>query len=163
MYFNTNEGQAVDTRTRSFEGEFQMTADDKGLGCGDVGPMKFSTMKGRGNYSWSFKRKSYTLKLGDSTDLCGMGKSKKYALVSQDYDKSFLRNPLAQYIGKKFTNLAWTPDSKPVDFYLNGKYLGHYMLVERVAIAADRVNIPELKGGEKVLRASQDRSGQPDR
>ncbi len=26
--------------------------------------MKESVMKGRGNYSWSFKRKSYTLKLG---------------------------------------------------------------------------------------------------
>ena len=146
VYFNTNEGQAVDTRTRYFEGEFEMTA---GAGCGAVPKMKFSTMKGRGNYSWSFKRKSYTLKLGSSTDLCGMGASKKYALVSQDYDKSFMRNALAQYVGKKFTNMAWTSDSKPVDFYLNGKYLGNYMLVERIAIAADRVNIPELKGGEK--------------
>jgi hypothetical protein len=148
VYFNTNEGQAVDTRTRYFEGEFEMTAGSPG--CSAVAPMKFTTMKGRGNYSWSFKRKSYTLKLGDSTDLCGMGKSKKYALVSQDYDKSFMRNALAQYIGSKFTNMAWTPESKPVDFYLNGKYLGNYMLVERIAIAADRVNIPELKGGESA-------------
>ena len=152
VYFNTNEGQAVDTRTRYFEGEFEMTAGSPG--CGVVPKMKFSTMKGRGNYSWSFKRKSYTLKLGDSTDLCGMGKSKKYALVSQDYDKSFMRNALAQYIGKEFKNMAWTPDSKPVDFYLNGKYLGNYMLVERVAIAADRINIPELKGGEKCKGAT---------
>ncbi len=146
VYFNTNEGQAVDTRTRYFEGEFEMTTGSPG--CNAVPKMKFSTMKGRGNYSWSFKRKSYTLKLGSSTDLCGMGASKKYALVSQDYDKSFMRNALAQYIGKEFKNMAWTPDSKPVDFYLNGKYLGNYMLVERVAIAADRINIPELKAGD---------------
>ena len=33
VYFNTNEGHAVDTRTRYFEGEFSMTADYKGLGC----------------------------------------------------------------------------------------------------------------------------------
>jgi hypothetical protein len=149
VYFNTNEGHAVDTRSRYFEGEFSMTADTKGLGCTAVPKMKFSTMKGRGNYSWSFKRKSYTLKLGDSTSLCGMGASKKYALVSQDYDKSFLRNALAQYVGKKFMRTPeWVPDSKPVDLYLNGKYLGNYLLVERIAIAADRVAINELNGND---------------
>ena len=55
-----------------------------------------------------------------ATDLCGMGTSKKWALVSQDYDKSFLRNALAGFVGKKFSNMGWTPDSQPVDFYLNG-------------------------------------------
>ena len=30
VYFNTNEGHAVDTRTRYFEGEFSMTADTQG-------------------------------------------------------------------------------------------------------------------------------------
>ena len=151
VYFNTNEGHAVDTRSRYFEGEFSMTADTKGLGCSDVPTMKFSTMKGRGNYSWSFKRKSYTLKLGDSTSLCGMGASKKYALVSQDYDKSFLRNALAQYVGKQVMRTPeWVPDSKPVDLYLNGKYLGNYLLVERIAIASDRVAINELNGNDQA-------------
>jgi hypothetical protein len=156
VYFNTLEGHAVDTRTRYFEGEFNMTADGKGLGCVNKGTpgdqtkkLNHSVMKGRGNYSWSFKRKSYTLKLGDGEDLCGMGggeKSKKWALVSQDYDKSFMRNALAQYLGDKFTNMAWTPNSRPVDFYLNGKFMGNYMLVERVAIDTQRINIDELDG-----------------
>ena len=142
VYFNTNEGHAVDTRTRYFEGEFAIT--DGALGCTKIGytdgksatdkPIKESVMKGRGNYSWSFKRKSYTLKIGKKNDVCGMGISKKYALVSQDYDKSFLRNALAQYIGSKLDGMAWTPKSRPVDFYLNGKYMGNYLLVERIAI-----------------------------
>ena len=168
VYFNTNEGHAVDTRSRYFEGEFAMTADSKNLGCSDIGVadpskrIKKSVMKGRGNYSWSFKRKSFTLKIDKKTSLCGMGVSKKYALVSQDYDKSFLRNALAQYVGSKFTHMAWTPKSKPVDFYLNGKYLGNYLLVERIAIQgsvtnaykepddsySNRVNIDALKGGD---------------
>ena len=148
VYFNSNEGHAIDTRTRYYEGEFSMTADSKeGLNCAPVDPVKFSVMKGRGNYSWSFKRKSYTLKLGSKKDLCGMGENTKYALVSQDYDKSFLRNALAGYIGKKFKKMAWTPDSTPVDFYLNGKYLGNYLLIERISIDPARVNIPELKAG----------------
>jgi hypothetical protein len=159
LYFNTNENHAVDTRTRYFEGEFSMSADSKGLGCTDIGVtdpskrLKNSTMKGRGNYSWSFRRKSFTLKLGTSTDLCGMGKSKKYALVSDDYDKSLLRNSLGGYVGKTFDNLAWTPDSTPVDLYLNGSYRGNYLLIERIGPDPARVNIPELKGGEKTCPA----------
>jgi CotH protein len=152
VYFNTNEGHAVDSRDHYNEGEFAMTAGAEG--CTDIGytdpstRVKKSVMKGRGNYSWSFKRKSFSLKLGDKKDLCGMGAAKKYALVSQDYDKSFLRNALAGYIGKKFTNMAWTPDSRPVDLYVNGSYRGNYLLIERIAIATDRVNINELTGDE---------------
>ena len=72
--------------------------------------MKFSVMKGRGNYSWSFKRKSYTLKLGKKTDLCGMGKSKKYALVSPGLRQVAPAQRLARYVGEKFNNMAWTPN-----------------------------------------------------
>ena len=106
-----------------------------------------SVLKGRGNYSWSFPKKSYTLKIDKSTDLCGLspGKSKKYALVANDYDKSLLRNSLATFVGSKFTNMGWTPKQVPVEFYMNGSYLGSYMLIERIAIAANRVNIDELK------------------
>jgi hypothetical protein len=157
LYFNTNEGHAIDTRTRYYEGEFSMTADNNAnLNCAAVPKTKLSVMKGRGNYSWSFRRKSYTLKLGSAKDLCGMGSSTKWALVSQDYDKALARNALAQYVGSKFTNMAWTPESKPVDLYLNGKYMGNYMLVERIAIASDRVNIDELKGGEDCQGVATD-------
>ena len=149
VYFNTNEGHAIDTRTRYYEGEFSMTADNNAnLSCAAVPTTKLSVMKGRGNYSWSFRRKSYTLKLGSDKDLCGMGANNKWALVSQDYDKALARNALAQYVGSKFTNMAWAPESKPVDLYLNGKYMGNYMLVERISIDGDRVDIDELKGGE---------------
>ena len=79
-------------------------------------------MKGRGNYSWSFDKKSFTLKLDKKTNLCGMGSSKKWALVANHYDKSLLRNTVADYIGSKLTNLAWTPESRPVDLWVNGSY-----------------------------------------
>jgi hypothetical protein len=163
VYFNTNEGHAVDSRDHYNEGEFAMTAGAEG--CTDIGytdpstRVKNSVMKGRGNYSWSFNRKSFSLKLGKSNDLCGMGKSKKYALVSQDYDKSFLRNALAGYIGKKFTNMAWTPDSRPVDLYVNGSYRGNYLLIERIAIDPLKVNINELNGDDPTEQVDPGRTG----
>ena len=152
VYFNSNEAHSVDTRTHYYEGEFTMTAGAEG--CSAVSTLKSSTMKGRGNYSWSFNRKSFTLKLGKSTDLCGMGKSKKYALVSQDYDKSFLRNALAGYIGKKLNHMNWTPDSKPVDLYVNGSYRGNYLLIERIAVDPLRVNVNELNGDDPAEQVS---------
>ena len=153
VYFNTNEGHAVDTRSRYFEGEFAMTASTKVPACAAVDSttipdLKKSVLKGRGNYSWSFPRQSYTLKLGKKADLCGMGSNSKWALVSNDYDKSRMRNSLAGYVGSKLDGLAFTPDSQPVDLYVNGSYRGNYLLIERISIDPLKVNIPELKADD---------------
>jgi hypothetical protein len=159
VHFDTYEGDAVNTRSRYFEGQFSMRA---GSACSKVDPMMKSVMKGRGNYSWSFPKKSFTLKIDKKTNLCGMGVGKKYALVANDYDKSLLRNSLAGYVGSKLDGLDWTPKSTPVDFYMNGSYRGSYLLIERIAIQgsvtnayedppdtySNRVNIDELTGDQ---------------
>ncbi|HET9647813.1 MAG TPA: CotH kinase family protein, partial [Microlunatus sp.] len=138
VYLNSNEGASINTRTRYFEGQFEMTA---GAGCTAVAP-RLAASKGRGNYSWTFAKKSFTVKLDKKADLCGMGSSKKWALVANAYDKSLMRNSIAGYVGSKMTNMAWTPKSKPVDLYINGSYRGSYILIERIAVAANRVNVP---------------------
>ncbi|MGH3457126.1 CotH kinase family protein [Aeromicrobium sp.] len=143
VYFNSYEGDSVNTRTRYFEGEFSMTP---GAGCGAVTTTPKTEMKGRGNYSWTFAKKSFTLKLKDGLNLCGMGKSKKWAFVANHYDKSLMRNVVAGNVGKALTELAWTPKSKPIDFYVNGSYRGSYILIERITVDDERVDIPELKG-----------------
>lgn len=145
VHFNSYEGDSVNTRTRYFEGEFSMTSSGK-TGCGSVPTTPKSEMKGRGNYSWTFAKKSFTLKLKDGLNLCGMGKSKKWAFVANHYDKSLMRNAVAGNVGKALTRLAWTPQSKPIDFYVNGSYRGSYILIERITVDEDRVDIPELKG-----------------
>ncbi len=170
VYFNTYESDTVNTRTRYFEGEFSMTVPaDNGLPeCTAVAPVKKSTMKGRGNYSWSFKKKSYTLKVDKATNLCGMGTSKKWALVANHWDKSLMRNQVALNLGSKFTNL-WTPKAKPVDFFMNGTYLGTYMLVERVSIqkakasdgTPDRVAIDELKAAGQATDPTHPNNQEP--
>jgi hypothetical protein len=162
VYFNSNEGDSVNTRTRYFEGEFSMSGSTKnaspqGTPCAAISTVTKSTMKGRGNYSWSFDKKSFTLKTDKAKNLCGMGSSKKWALVANHYDKSLLRNTVADNLASKFSNLAWTPKSVPVDLFVNGSYRGSYILIERIEIQnpkadADpdkvvpaRVDIDELK------------------
>ena len=143
-YFNTNEQASVNTRTRYFEGQFTLVQAGSGAQYSECNVMKdkdgvavtkplLAAMKGRGNYSWSFSKKSFTLKLDKKTNLCNMGASKKWALVANAYDKSLLRNSVAGFIGSKLTNMAWTPDQRPVDFWMNGSYRGSYILIERIA------------------------------
>lgn len=145
VYLNTNEGHGINTRSRYFEGSFSMAASSKISACTAVAPVAKSTMKGRGNYSWSFSKKSFTLKIDKKQDLCGMGSSKKWALVANAYDKSLLRSAVAFNLGKHLDNMAWTPKATPVDLYVNGSYRGSYSLVARVGIDPLRVNIDELK------------------
>lgn len=147
VHFNAYEGDSVNTRDRWFEGEFSMTSSAK-AGCGAVAKTPKSRLKGRGNYSWTFSKKSFSLNLKDGLNLCGMGKSKKWAFVANHYDKSLLRNTVASHVGQALTKLAWTPASKPVDVFINGSYRGSYILTERVTIDDQRVNIPELKGSK---------------
>lgn len=147
LYFNSNEGRSVNTRERYFEGQFSMTGSSALPECQPVKTQPLASMKGRGNYSWSFSKKSFTLKLDKKTDLCGMGKSKKWALIAGAYDRSLLRTSAAFDLGSKLTNMAWTPKAKPVDLYVNGSYRGSYMLVERITIDENRVDIDELKNG----------------
>jgi len=157
IYLNTNEGRSINTRSRYFEGQFTMTASSALPECAAVPTQSHASAKGRGNYSWSFSKKSFTLKLDKKVDLCGMGKSKKWALISSAYDKSLLRTSAAFDIGSKLTNMAWTPQAKPVDLYINGSYRGSYLLVERITIDEDRVDIDELKNG-----AEEDPTGSND-
>ena len=149
VYFNSNEGASVNTRTRYFDGQFKLIQPSSGAKYPECtsyviksGNPPKAALKGRGNYSWSFAKKSFTLKLDSKANLCGMGNSKKWALVANHYDKSLLRNTVADYIGSKLTNMKWTPESRPVDFWMNGVYQGSYILIERVAPDVDVPRIP---------------------
>ncbi|SEP98145.1 CotH kinase family protein [Microlunatus flavus] len=157
VYLNTNEGHSINTRKRYFEGQFTMTASSALPRCTAVPTQSHVIAKGRGNYSWTFAKKSFTVKLDAKTDLCGMGKSKKWALIANAYDRSLLRESAAFDLGSKLTNLGWTPRSAPVDLYVNGSYRGSYLLVERITIADDRVAIDELVNGSEDPTGANDR------
>ena len=170
-YFNSNEQASVNTRTQYFEGRFSLVqagSSAKYATCNTPMVKKGATvtggqraaMKGRGNYSWSFSKKSFTLKLDDKLDLCGLGASKKYALVANHYDKSLMRNTVADHLGNKLLgNLAWTPDSRPVDFWINGAYQGSYILIERMDADPATPRLPYEPADDNRLIAAKDTPG----
>ena len=103
-------------------------------------------INGRGNSSWNgAEKKSYNIKLDDKKQLLGMGKSKKWALIANYFDKSLLRNSYAEYLSKNvFSNLAWNPSYVHVDVVINGEYNGNYILAERIKIEDTRLDIQDI-------------------
>lgn len=108
-------------------------------------------IKGRGNYSFSASnKKPYNLKLLESTDMLGTGKSKRWALVANYFDQSGIRNKLVYDFGNE-AKMAFSPDCDIVDVYLNGGYAGSYLLTERVGVGEGRVDIFNLEEATEGL------------
>lgn len=98
------------------------------------------SVKGRGNFSWSFDKKPLTLKLDQKTDWLGMGKGKTWVLVNNYVDKTLLRNYLSFCFAADM-GLEFTPECRFVDVFLNGEYEGNYLLCEKITISEGRVDI----------------------
>jgi hypothetical protein len=97
-------------------------------------------IKGRGNYSWTFAKVSYTIKFDNPISLLGMSSDKKWCLLSMNADDSLLKTDIAFYISKQ-TNLLYTPRGRFVELILNGKELGLYYLCEKIKVSENKLNI----------------------
>lgn len=146
MYINTESGtmdyiNAV--KGNEEPGEIQLyTADGKVNYRGGV-----SSIKGRGQSTFesSAEKKPYSLKLREAANLLDMGMARKWVLLANWYDSSNLRNKLVfDYAGA--VGLAYSPQSQWVDLYLNGRYMGLYLLSEKNEIASNRVEISPNDG-----------------
>ena len=113
------------------------------------------TIKGRGNSSWyNAPKKSYTIKFDSKKEFLGMKKHKTFILVANYFDKTLLRNASAYGLSRKvFDNLAWTPDAKSVNLFINGVYQGVYGAGESVKIDKNRINIENI---EDYIPSGQD-------
>ena len=103
------------------------------------------SVKGRGNSSWMQPKRSFTVKLDEKARFLGMSKSKNWVLVSNYEDKSLLRNYLAAYLSEEVAGAEYTMKARPVDLWLNGQYFGNYLLMEKIELEGDRVNITDYK------------------
>ena len=109
------------------------------------------SVRGRGNSSWKIqtnKKPSYQVKAEKKVDLLKMGSSKKWVLVAGDND--LFKNKFGLDLGKEM-GISYTNESEFVDLYVNGIYMGVYMLSEKVEIASTRVNITDM---DEVIEAA---------
>lgn len=108
-----------------------------------------STIKVRGHSSSRGAKKPYNFKFSSKQELLGLGEGKKWALLSNMYDKTQLRNMLAFGFADDI-GMPYVQKSTFVDVYLNGEYLGIYQLCEPVDVDETKVDIDE-EGNEALL------------
>lgn len=102
-------------------------------------------IKGRGNSTWMLEKRPFQLSFEKKVNLIqGGGTAKKWILLANQVDRTLLRNQLAlDWARTSLTNIPFTTDTQPVEFYLNGEYMGVYLLVEQSEAATGRVEITE--------------------
>ena len=72
------------------------------------------------------------------------GKEKKWLLIANHFDHSFLRNALAYKISE-LMQFKFTPRCTPVDVILNGMYQGNYYVCDKIEVGKNRVNIDKME------------------
>ena len=114
---------------------------------------QMESLRGRGNTSWRNDKKPYSLTLAREANLLDMGEAREWILLANALDPSHLRNKAVYDLAAK-AGMAYTPECSWVDLYLNGDYVGLYLLSERNEIHPQRVNLPEA-GSFLVSRESK--------
>lgn len=99
-------------------------------------------IRGRGNMTWEQAKRPYAIKLGKKREICGMPKHKRYVLIANYLDNSFMKNEVAFYLSEQL-GMDYTVRGEFVNLVLNGKYAGLYWLGEQIKVDENRVNIDE--------------------
>ncbi|MHB1151058.1 MAG: CotH kinase family protein [Eubacteriales bacterium] len=138
---STETGRDVESRTDYINAEIKFINCDAKYETDVLGIQ----IRGRGNNTWSYEKKSYKIKLTEKENLLGIGsgKAKIWVLMANMCDQSLLRNYAAFAFSKSLSGIAFAPASQPVDVYLNGEYRGVYLLAEEVQINKNRLDIDD--------------------
>lgn len=111
---------------------------------------KIERMRMHGNSALLMGKKSFSLRLSEKSILLGDDRSKKYLLISNAFDGSFLRNKLF-YDMADAVGLNYSVDSKWVDLYVGGIYQGMYLLTDKIDISSGMLDIGNLEKQNKKV------------
>ena len=117
------------------------------LYSGNAKPQSFENVeiKGRGNYTWSLPKRSYQFKLDKKADIFELSEAKKWILVPNYTDCTLCRNKLAMDLAK-LMEIPYALDTEMIDLWVDGTYVGNYMLSEKVEVNENRVNLKNKYG-----------------
>ena len=102
-------------------------------------------IKGRGNSTWrQAPKKPYAIKFEKKQSVFGMPKHKRWVLIANYFDNTFIKNELAFYLSRTF-ELDYTVNGHFVNLVLNDEYIGLYWLGEAIKVDKSRVNINDTK------------------
>lgn len=106
---------------------------------------KLDYIKGRGHSTWRLSKKPYNIKLDKKASLLGMDKNKKWCLLANAQEHSMIRNKFMYDLGHEM-GIDYSPDSRFVDLYANGQYMGTYQLTQKIEAGdGELVDITDLQ------------------
>ncbi len=131
---------------------------------GTVAAWDYGTTNVRGNSTKSAQKKAYNIKFNSAHDLFGMGSAKKWSILANCFDKTLMRNQVAFDFYNKLeaqhaSGNAFSSKCKPADLYVDGNYLGSYLLIESVEEGVNRVNINAGDANNDDILLEIDNSG----
>lgn len=133
----------IDSKDNYFKSTFYLGGGDEAI-CDYATALTVNVgaqAKGRGNSSWGYPKRSFTVKLDEKKNLLGLGRSRNWTLVSNYQDKSLMRNEIAAHISELLGMV--TMNTRSVDLWLNGVYWGNYLLIEKVELESGRIDLPD--------------------
>ena len=89
-------------------------------------------VKYRGNFSFQFPKKSYSVKFNRDLDFLGLSPSNAFIINANYIDKTFIRNKLNYAIYRSLSDSNYAPKSRFVWLVWNGIEKGIYEVLERV-------------------------------
>ncbi|MBP5719511.1 MAG: CotH kinase family protein [Bacteroidales bacterium] len=138
---DTEGGRAVESKAINYPASVKII----GAGVYDGLETAGCTVRGRGNTSWSWPKKPYRLDFPDRVPLLGMPAGRHWVLLANFPDRTLMRNLVAMKVAS-LTSLAWTPRCVPVELVMNGRHAGSYLLIEKVEVDAERVDVSQDGG-----------------
>ncbi len=126
LIIDTHDGKKPKDKEKYLKGSYSLNEYS--------GKMK---IKGHGNTTWRTRelyKKPYLLKLDEEAPLLGMKSASKWILIANAADKSSLRNAYSTYLAKDVFDSVYSPDTRFVTLFFNGRYEGLYALTEKIDI-----------------------------
>ncbi len=148
----TDNGQDVTSKENYLHGTATLSECHEKFAFENVGV----NIRARGNSTFHAPKKPFRLKFDQKQEMLGLNGGKAYkswVLMADYYDGSMLRTyGTFKFAKALMKNEYYSSDCTHVELYLNGEYRGVYLLCEQTQINRGRIDIPEMKEGDKSVK-----------
>ncbi len=145
MFIETDGAKKIKSKETYIDADFEIFENYASY-AEDAGKKYRGKIRGRGNTTWTFRKKPYFAKLRKKNSVLGMPAAQKWTIRPFMTDKSKVRDAYATYLASTiYTNTSggWIPSFKFVNLYLNNNFSGLYCVYEKVEQGENRMNLPE--------------------
>ena len=105
----------------------------------------------RGNTTLNLPKKSFRIKFDKKQSILGSSyKAKSWTLIANYLDRTLSRNYIAHELAEQFADVQFASKHDWVEVYLNGEYLGVYLLCDQIQTGEGRVDIDERTINEDI-------------